>query len=173
MRENLTCSACEKNRFFRFNRFCDDYRITKLSAIMELDITLEQKLLLTHDMISLSNRKLWIKFVRQEKKEIGCELEVNRVGLACTLTVKCTHHKTHSWSATPNRIPNKHPQHSKSYDINCLSILAAHRSGLGWSCMTDFFALLGIRYMGQHAYEDTEKHVGKKWLRFETRRSKK
>ena len=118
-------------------------------------------MLLIHGMVSLVNIKLWIKFIRNEvNKEIGCEVMISRVGLATTVKVQCTHHKKHSWELLPRSNTNSHSQHSKTYDINCLSILAAHCLGFGWSNMTDFCAYLGLGYMGQHAYENVEKYVG-------------
>lgn len=47
------------------------------------------------------------------------------------------------------------------YNINKQSILVAHQLGVSWRRMSRALATLGIQYMGQHAYQNCEKIVGK------------
>ena len=121
------------------------------------------------DLLRSPTTKLWKEFLRLDVENINnncgkCELKVNKRGLACTLEVRCVHRSQrctgHSWETTPMFDPQGHPEHFKSYDINKQSILSAHQLGMGWVDMRHFFSLLGIDYMGQESYENTEKHVG-------------
>ena len=121
----------------------------------------EQKLICLGEMIALNNSKLWIKFIRQEKKDdYGCSLDVEWIGLAANLTIRCKNNKNHSQQILADRVPGSHPQHCKSYNINLLSILAAHKLGLGYVNMTELFSFLNMKYMCQSAFQNTEKHVG-------------
>ena len=113
--------------------------------------------------------KLWKEFLRLDVENIDnncgkCELKLYKRGLACTLEVRCTYRSQqctgHSWETTAMVDPQGHPEHFKSYDINKQSIMCAHQLGMGWVDMRHFFSLLGIDYMGQGSYENTEKHVG-------------
>ena len=76
---------------------------------MAMKLTINRKMLLIHDMVSLNKSNLWIKFIRNEvKKEIGCEVMISRVGLSCTAKVQRTHHKKHSWELLPRGNPETH-----------------------------------------------------------------
>ena len=125
--------------------------------------------MMASDVLKKTTRKLWTEFLRLDVVKNNtynakCELPVIKRGPACTLEVHCTHQSQRcngrSWQDSPMSNPQGHSHHLKTYDINKQSILCTHHLGMGWVDMCHFFSLLGICYMGQGSYENTEKHVG-------------
>lgn len=92
-------------------------------------------------------------FHSHEQKSV---LEIKWIGLANTLTVRCTYRaqrcKGHSWHVVPPSTPNIHQCYNKACDINNLSIVAAHQTALGYISIKCLFFLMGVVYMSQSGY---------------------
>ena len=110
--DNIEFKTCVYNCQLHFNKMCTSYCEKEYSVIIQSCTITAKKLLRMKDIISLNNARLWIKYVRQEtKKNTSCTLDVQWIGLAFHLTIKCDHHDTHLWSMSSNRTPNGHPRH--------------------------------------------------------------
>ena len=173
IQENVLFQTCIGNfyseRRVRFHRFCDSYCRNTFTHLLESGKTTDEILMMASDVLGKTTTKLWKEFLRLDVETINtynakCKLTVIKRGLACTLEVHCTHQSQrcngHSWQNSPMSDPQGHPEHLKTYDINKQSIICAHQLGMGWVDMCHFFSLLGIYYMTQGSYENTEKHVG-------------
>ena len=105
------------------------------------------------------------KTVVSNSQNQKCELQIQRIGLANTLTVRCTYRSQrcdgHYWSVDPSSNPKIKKAYNKAYDVNNLSIVAAHQTGIGYVSIKRFFAIMGVEYMTQSGYYSVEKHVGK------------
>ena len=119
--------------------------------------------------------KMWLSYTKTPgyrqnmfvEKKAKLDVKMESKGLATYVTANCHYRsrKLPSGHCIPLHLPRKdgrtHAKAFASYDINKQSVLMAHHMGSSWWSMSCAFSTLGVKYMGQHPYENAEDVVGR------------